>query len=450
MDPINIELLRSDPSFSSSARRKLNEYFVVWICLPNTQKLLSEIVQAVKEGKPLPARLPASPVVRSPKAHSSPPRSPTSTAFFKTESPPALSPLGSPIRKVHAPPEPFQPIPTTPPSKLPELIIPIPGRITSDSEKELVLLTSFFPSTQTLSSISQQWIELVRQLELPTFFSHYLAYRISTPSSQRPPFFDDVNFDPSDITINQQDFSNFWKSRLVERQPADKMFNTLAFTPDSGSLILDDLLPLLQFYVHTHSGLSFLKETPEFQGSYAETVALRIMYMADPTVTGFVSRLGWRKSKIADAMIDVDGLADVNLELSFFSYEHFYVLYCKFWELDINHNKLLDREALLKYGNFALSSRAIDRILQEAPRKLSSKVPETLSFHDFVPFCLSEEDKNTEPALIYWTRVCDLDGDGILSLLKWNSSTRNSYNELLTLDKNQSRLKISFARYSIL
>jgi len=30
--------------------------------------------------------------------------------------------------------------------------------------------------------------------------------------------------------------------------------------------------------------------------------------------------------------------------MDYFSYEHFYVLYCKFWELDSDHDFLLDRE----------------------------------------------------------------------------------------------------------
>ena len=33
----------------------------------------------------------------------------------------------------------------------------------------------------------------------------------------------------------------------------------------------------------------------------------------------------------------VDEEADINLVNDYFSYEHFYVLYCKFWELDTDH-----------------------------------------------------------------------------------------------------------------
>jgi len=38
--------------------------------------------------------------------------------------------------------------------------------------------------------------------------------------------------------------------------------------------------------------------------------------------------------------------------LDYFSYEHFYVLYCKFWELDADHDFLLDRDDLVKFCNY--------------------------------------------------------------------------------------------------
>lgn len=53
------------------------------------------------------------------------------------------------------------------------------------------------------------------------------------------------------------------------------------------------------------------------------------------------------------------------LDFRFFSYEHFYVIYCKFWELDTDHDFLLDKENLIKYGNHALTYRIVDRIFSQ-------------------------------------------------------------------------------------
>ncbi|KAH7513493.1 hypothetical protein FEM48_Zijuj12G0206200 [Ziziphus jujuba var. spinosa] len=55
----------------------------------------------------------------------------------------------------------------------------------------------------------------------------------------------------------------------------------------------------------------------------------------------------------------------------YFSYEHFYVIYCKFWELDTDHDFLIDKENLIRYGNHALTYRIVERIFsQENPRSL--------------------------------------------------------------------------------
>lgn len=49
----------------------------------------------------------------------------------------------------------------------------------------------------------------------------------------------------------------------------------------------------------------------------------------------------------------------------YFSYEHFYVIYCKFWELDADHDFLIDKENLIRYGNHALTYRIVDRIFTQ-------------------------------------------------------------------------------------
>ena len=49
----------------------------------------------------------------------------------------------------------------------------------------------------------------------------------------------------------------------------------------------------------------------------------------------------------------------------YFSYEHFYVIYCKFWELDTDHDFFIDKENLIRYGNHALTYRIVDRIFSQ-------------------------------------------------------------------------------------
>jgi hypothetical protein len=41
------------------------------------------------------------------------------------------------------------------------------------------------------------------------------------------------------------------------------------------------------------------------------------------------------------------------------------VIYCKFWELDTDHDFIIEKENLIKYGNHALTYRIVDRIFSE-------------------------------------------------------------------------------------
>lgn len=51
--------------------------------------------------------------------------------------------------------------------------------------------------------------------------------------------------------------------------------------------------------------------------------------------------------------------------LKYFCYEHFYVVYCKFWELDTDHDFMIDRNDLARYSQCALSFAIIDRIFEQ-------------------------------------------------------------------------------------
>ena len=45
---------------------------------------------------------------------------------------------------------------------------------------------------------------------------------------------------------------------------------------------------------------------------------------------------------------------DINKITDYFSYEHFYVIYCKFWELDTDHDLFIDKLDLSKHNDKGL------------------------------------------------------------------------------------------------
>lgn len=52
----------------------------------------------------------------------------------------------------------------------------------------------------------------------------------------------------------------------------------------------------------------------------------------------------------AQVLAELERDEDINQVREYFSYEHFYVIYCKFWELDADHDLLIDADDLAKYS----------------------------------------------------------------------------------------------------
>lgn len=75
--------------------------------------------------------------------------------------------------------------------------------------------------------------------------------------------------------------------------------------------------------------LLVLQETAEFQERYAHTVVYRMLYMLDRTEKGVLTLADLKRGSLAAAMSQLDTEEDINKVLRFFSYEHFYVMYCK-------------------------------------------------------------------------------------------------------------------------
>eukprot|EP00759_Apiculatamorpha_spiralis_P057649 PhF_6_TR8734/c0_g1_i1/m.13735/K11583/PPP2R3; serine/threonine-protein phosphatase 2A regulatory subunit B'' len=207
----------------------------------------------------------------------------------------------------------------------------------------------------------------------------------------------------------------YFDAYLQGKSTTWRLWHVIRQDPTRPYWIPADLFAVVKELLRVHPGLEFLKQTPEFMDKYAETVVIRIFYGLDNVGNSKVTFTQLEHSTLPGVMHKLDEEDDINVIREYFSYEHFYVLYCKFWELDNDRDGLIVRQDLIKYGGSCVSGKAIDRIVQGYARKLSSNKPGKLNFEDFVWFCISEEDKSTPQSLSYWFKVVDLDGDGILS-----------------------------------
>ena len=144
-------------------------------------------------------------------------------------------------------------------------------------------------------------------------------------------------------------------------------------------------------------------------------MVMRIFYGLDTNDDGHITFRDFKKSDLTDVLFQVASEEDINKVRAYFSYEHFYVLYCRFWELDSDHDFFIDKEDFSRYEGHALSRKAVDRIFDQVPRKFKSGQKDKMGYEDFVWFMLSEEDKTTQRSLKYWFKVIDLDDNGIIT-----------------------------------
>lgn len=146
-----------------------------------------------------------------------------------------------------------------------------------------------------------------------------------------------------------------------------------------------------------------------------------------------------RKSNFLAIVSLLDEEEDINQITEYFSYEHFYVIYCKFWELDKDHDLIIDKHDLSRHNDSgrslyftrnslivasiltAISVKMIDRIFSGAVTRGPVLKYGKMTYSEFVWFLISEEDKSYPRAIEYWFRCMDLDGDGFLSIyeLEW-------------------------------
>ncbi|XP_017291911.1 serine/threonine-protein phosphatase 2A regulatory subunit B'' subunit alpha isoform X1 [Kryptolebias marmoratus] len=217
--------------------------------------------------------------------------------------------------------------------------------------------------------------------------------------------------------VSVHSFVATWRKLLHSCHDDASRFIYMLSKPGSNYLEQEDFIPLLQDIVDTHPGLTFLKDAPEFHSRYITTVIQRIFYVVNRSWTGRINMTELRRSNFLQTLALLEEEEDINQITDYFSYEHFYVIYCKFWELDTDHDLYIDFKDLARYNDHASSNRIIERLFSGAVTRGNAVQREgRMSYAEFVWFLISEEDKKNPTSIEYWFRCMDADGDGILSM----------------------------------
>nr|CAH8841039.1 unnamed protein product [Trichobilharzia regenti] len=136
-------------------------------------------------------------------------------------------------------------------------------------------------------------------------------------------------------------------------------------------LIQSDFNSLIQDILESHPGLAFLGVAKDFHSRYVATVVARIFFNVNISWSGRISLGELRRSNFLSVLASLEVEDDINLVTQYFSYEHFYVIYCKFWELDEDHDLIISRGDLARHNNYAISERMIDRIFSGAVTRVA-------------------------------------------------------------------------------
>lgn len=77
----------------------------------------------------------------------------------------------------------------------------------------------------------------------------------------------------------------------------------------------------------------------------------RIFYCVNRSWSGRISFAELRRSNLLAVIAVLEHEEDINQVTAYFSYEHFYVIYCKFWELDRDHDLFIDKMDLTRHND---------------------------------------------------------------------------------------------------
>ncbi|KAJ3061254.1 Serine/threonine-protein phosphatase 2A regulatory subunit B'' subunit alpha, partial [Podochytrium sp. JEL0797] len=198
-----------------------------------------------------------------------------------------------------------------------------------------------------------------------------------------------------------------WWNQLMQTYHDDHalVFKIMQKDEKSKFLTPSDFEPVVDEVIQRHPGLEFLSTLAVFQARYAETVITRIFFSKLHNQSERMTLPEFRKHAFLELLIQLQLDDDINATRNLFSYKHFYVLYCKFWELDPNHDMKIEVADMARYDRGALTDLCMSRVVAGYGRPLSlGNASAQMTYKDFVWFMLSVEDKRAPASLEYWFR----------------------------------------------
>ena len=425
---MTVACLEKEECNSFLVKSKIEELFWDWLLTSRSaQEDLSRLVNLANTGKLKKSNL----QTRSLREVSSPPRSPLRKAVRPPDELETPIPIFTPVE---ASPINLE-ISTVPVEHNLEIPPVLRARgVIDENSMRFALDELFAESSEVGFEQVGDWVG--RALGISRFFAkplmrkismHYQKSEISPPPSPGSP----------PVKISRESFEAYWRVKKLSTRESTWNFFQIVCKGKNLEISAIDFREFIWAIVEEHPGLAFFAPAVDCHERYVDTVVGRIMFHVDRRQIGRVSYRDLKRSSVVNVWRDLDRINDINAIRAFFSYEHYYVIFCKFWELDTDRDGWIGKEEILKYDFHAIGERGADRLLKiygvscnhkeffEQPTVLDEDVTmmelptsftKKIDYSLFVQFIQAQEDRSCDKSIDFFFRLADLTDSGFISL----------------------------------
>ncbi|KAI9204475.1 uncharacterized protein BJ171DRAFT_619719 [Polychytrium aggregatum] len=264
-------------------------------------------------------------------------------------------------------------------------------------------------------------------------------------------------------TVSFTQFERIWTELSTKFVDECALVFAIMTQPGQTHLMPSDFEVVIKDVICNHFALAFLSTMSIFQTRYSGIFYEKPNYWNEKMTLPEFRKIGF-----TDLLRSLEREEDVNTTRDVFSYKHFYVIYCKFWELDTDHNMLIDLSNLVKYDSYSMTASVLKRVLDtrrlrpqgswfmespeagehpslSAKHRLSGSCDSVYSsilqrgdscsvmtYKEFVQFILACEDKQRTQSIEYWFRCLDTDSDGVISFYELKHFWDEQYERMIS------------------
>lgn len=164
-----------------------------------------------------------------------------------------------------------------------------------------------------------------------------------------------------------------------------------------------------------------------FYSFYVCTAVRKFFFFLDPLRTGKVKITEILASGYLDQLIELrdEDAGKEHLESNWFSAQSALRVYGQYLNLDEDHNGMLSKQELSRYGSGTLTDVFLDRVFQECVTYGGE-----MDYKSYLDFVLALENRNEPQALQYIFRILDIKQHGYLNPFDINFFFRSIQNQL--------------------